>query len=86
MADHPQQSQTPPQQPLCLRHQEKIDRLDHEVFGNGKPGLRSMINEINIKTATAVTVLKGVFAVLAATLLPVGLYFVTRLLELLSGR
>lgn len=65
------------QQPWCALHEHKISELHHEVFGNGKIGLRQQItavdNKVDIiktKSETGVRVLKWAFGVFLTVSIP----------------
>jgi hypothetical protein len=68
----------------CAQHSELMKRLDHEVFGNGKPGLKQDFNEMKIMLRTAIAMGKWVLGLLVTTLFPVAAYFATQFMDLIT--
>lgn len=52
-------------QPWCLNHQEIIEQLRHDVYGNGRPGLKAEVHEMRVTMRVSLMWLKGI-AVLVA--------------------
>lgn len=69
----------------CAIHEHMLKQLHHEVFGNGKPGLRSSITEVDHKVntlttqmTTIITMLKIILAAISPVLLVLLAYFLPK--------
>lgn len=47
-------------QPWCLKHEALITDLKHEVFGNGKPGLKADMQDMKTTLRVSLWWIKGV--------------------------